>query len=513
MFADIWLPLLLSALAVFIILGALLLILRGRLFDFALTFLFGILIAGYLQGNFFNLRLGQMTGDLIVWKKYLGHSLLNTLLWTGILAIPFLVRMAGRKIWRPVLIFVSVLLIVMQSIGFVSSAISSNAFSHKRSVRYLSTKGMYNVSNSNNIFIIILDRLDQKFIKNMLKEDPNFYDNLDGFTQFMNNTSYYCRSFPSAIHMLTGAVSFYETPADEFFEKAWRESTFISDLRANGYTTKFYMSQPYLYTDIKQIDGIADNIADGKITIDSFEAIKDFTILSAFRYAPHALKANFHISTLAFDDIVTSTELVSPYKTNDARFFKDLKELKLSKSEKKKNFVYYHLNGMHDYILNEDAEPAGDTTSELVQMRACFTIVNEFLSQLKELGLYESSTIVITGDHGQSTDRWNLEAPVLTGLFVKLPGSAGTPLVRSNAPVSQDMLRATLIKAAGIETDKYGPTYFDIPENADIVLPFYYRLDKWGYRHYLEEFEIRGDANDFSNWHKISEIPIKYRHG
>ena len=57
-----------------------------------------------------------------------------------------------------------------------------------------------------------------------------------------------------------------------------------------------------------------------------------------------------------------------------------------------------------------------------MQMKACFKIVYDFLDQMKALGVYEDSTIIILGDHGKSMDKTNLDYAVRTGLFVKPKG-------------------------------------------------------------------------------------------
>ena len=58
----------------------------------------------------------------------------------------------------------------------------------------------------------------------------------------------------------------YDTPPT-VFEKAWKQSSFLPDLRKAGYTTKLYMDRPYMYTKIEQISHVADNVVDGRIKI------------------------------------------------------------------------------------------------------------------------------------------------------------------------------------------------------------------------------------------------------
>lgn len=512
---DIWLNVLLLALFVYLLIQIVFFLLKGRIFDILLSLLFGFLIAGYIQGNFLNLDFGQLTGDAISWQSYTTHALVNLAIWAGIAALPIVLRYFSRRVWKAVLTFLSVLLIGMQGVGLLSTISGSNVLSGaSQTGKYLSQKGMYELSSNHNLIVIVLDRLDQRYIEEMLATDPTFYDRLDGFIQYTDYTSYYCRTFPSGVNLLTGALSMYDTPADRFFEKAWKQSSFLPDLRKAGYTTKLYMDRPYMYTKIEQISHVADNVVDGRIKIKTMPMLKKFLKLSAFRYAPHALKPSFYVSTVEFGQVVDVNREFPPHVTDDAAFYQRLQATGLSLKEDKKNFVYYHLNGMHDQILDENARrlPKGERGSIVMQMKACFKIVYDFLDQMKALGVYEDSTIIILGDHGKSMDKTNLDYAVRTGLFVKPKGAAGTPLVRSDAPVSQEQFCSTIIEQAGLDNSKYGATFFDIPKNADVVRRFYYRVDRPN-RRYLEEFEIRGSAKDFNNWVKLREINIKYVHG
>ena len=133
---------------------------------------------------------------------------------------------------------------------------------------------------------------------------------------------------------------------------------------------------------------------------------------------------------------------------------------------------------------------------------------------MKDLGIYDDATIIITGDHGKSTDFDTPIKPITTGLFVKPKGSSGTPLAISSAPVSHANFQGTVAEAAGITSGEFGPSVFQVPEDADIVRQFLFRRDEPDYSaSYLEEFEIRGDSRDFANWRKVGVKPIEYVYG
>lgn len=514
-FNDIAWPVVLTGLICMGVICAVLIIFKGQIFDILTSFLLGLLIAGYLQGNFMNLQLGQLTGDAIPWQDYAGYAIVNTVVWILIIAIPFIIHYFSKKAWNATVKIVPGILIVIQLISLLS-IVSAPAASPKQSELYLSTEGIYDVAQDNNIILIVLDRLDEQLIEEVAADNPNYFDALDGFTRFTNNMSYYSRTFPAVPNIMSGKIYLFDQEPEEYFKDAWQNSEFLPELKQNGFDSRLYMSQGYCYQEAEDIVGVADNIAMGTPTVKTLPALKSFLRLSAYRYAPHVMKPSFWVSTERFGQLLDIQQEPAPYVMDDIAFYNALKDQKLSINEKGERFTYIHLNGSHaPFNMNENAEPVSESQSSyLQQTKGSFHIVYEYLNQLKALGKYKDATIIITGDHGISDDLNPLAEAKATGLFVKPAGSEGTPLQISNAPVNTDNLRATVIAAAGLDSAKYGPTYFEVNENANIERKFYNRInpqeDQPGY---LEEYTVNGDAKDFANWHKVGNIDIGYWYG
>jgi hypothetical protein len=297
--------------------------------------------------------------------------------------------------------------------------------------------------------------------------------------------------------------------------RAYEEGSLLKDLRRENYSTKLYIEDRYSFSGADQIKGLADNVIPGRVTLDKKLAVSKFLRLSAFKYAPHTMKAGFWINTAEFSDLIKDEREIPVFKTDDHLYFKNLKEDRLSTQSEKNNFIFIHLNGSHaPFNMNEHGQKVETKeTSVRQQTMGSFTIVREFLNQLKDMGLYEDANIIITGDHGKSTDIRKLDRPILTGLFVKRKGESG-PLKISKAPVDSDNFRGSLIKMAGIDSNEYAQAYWEVDPKEKNTRKYYYRVDirKGERRSYLEEFKVVGDANDFSNWHKLREIPMKYPH-
>lgn len=292
-FRDIWLPLLLIGLCVFLVISVLVSLTRGKVYDFLISLISGIVLAGYLQGNFLNPNLGQLTGDAIHWEAYKSHMLINTLVWIALIALPFIIKHFSKLIWKAFCAVSTSLIVIIQVVALIFTFASSGIAPQQRSDEYLSTRGMFEFSKNDNIIVFVMDRLDENYIKEILQDDPTYFDDLDGFVRYTNNLNYYCRTYPSVVNMLTGDITFYDEPASEFVTRAYQNSTMFKDLQAHNYQTKLYMERSYTYTDISQLRDIAANSIEGKVSVNKSLVSKYFLYFSAFRYAPFTMKPSF----------------------------------------------------------------------------------------------------------------------------------------------------------------------------------------------------------------------------
>jgi arylsulfatase A-like enzyme len=89
--------------------------------------------------------------------------------------------------------------------------------------------------------------------------------------------------------------------------------------------------------------------------------------------------------------------------------------------------------------------------------RGSFVVVDNYLEHLKELGVYEDATIIITADHGDFN-----EPSVI--FFVKGPEEEHEEMQVNDAPISHCELLPTLADYVGLDYTNYGSgsTVWDI---------------------------------------------------
>lgn len=273
--------------------------------------------------------------------------------------------------------------------------------------------------------------------------------------------------------------------------------------------------------DAQNYANIIDNVASAKKTIDYKAMIKQMLYLSIYRYSPEAMKPYFVADTNMLSKIVG----VAPdadsalYVEDDPAFWSGYKEKGLTVNEEiEGRFLFYHLSGAHPpYTMNEDAERVnGNETAENrnAQIVGNMNMIFRYIDELKEKGLYEETTIIITTDHarpprGDGTVADIMGSRVLT-LMVKPAGAdSNMPMQISNRQVCQDNLRASIISYFGLDTMDYGRTIESIGEEESMIRRVWMRGEIGFVEDKMYTFEITGDANDFSNWKIISTEVMK----
>ena len=524
---------LLCALGTTVIVCAILLPLRGRVFDIVFALFFWIALMLTVQGNYLNFGVSALTGDGTGADGFeVSYLILNCVIW-GVVGIGCLlaVLLIGQKYreWIPTVCTIAMITVIgMQGITMAVTSMTSDVWAPTVSVtkpedeeakaipHLLTYKNLDQVSSQNNVIWFVIDRFDVRFYEEAQKECPELFYNLDGFTYFNDMTSRYPRTFPSVAYMLTGVEHDFHDARSDYLTEAFANANFLKLLKENNYNVNIYTDQYYCYEDARALENYVSNSSKAE----SVEVIKkpslslDMTRLSLFRALPIAAKNTVgSISTSDFQKYIVYETEYPKYESADMKIIYDyLTDHPLTLTEEKNNFTFLHIAGCHlpnKYNENFEAPEKSDEWNSMVSMKQSFQIINLYIDQLKALGLYENATIIITGDHGslQGSDTRlptdpSYPNPILTALLVKESGSAGTPLMISSAPVMQADIIPTILRSERIMTDTdFGRSVFEISETEARTRKYNfqsYQKDSGGYE--VIEYEIVGRARDLKNW-------------
>lgn len=484
-------------------------LLHGKVFDYLLTAVFSALICGYLQGNFFNGKLAALTGDSVKWELQKFGMVGNFFLWLLIFLIPFVVLYVSRKVWKNVLIYVSAALVVMQAVAFVTIFTNGTADTASNKDNYLTTSEMGDYSTKHNTLVFLLDRMDYEHVEEIQKQDPTFFNKLDGFTTYNNAISEHARTMPAINYLFTNDNRLWNVPAEKYFETSWSQGgkNLLKDIKNQNYKIDFYTEIGLIFGNGSTVKNEISNMSCSVNQVSYNNLIRSLSKLSAYRYAPLSMKPFFWCDT---DDINHSIYSHSAMYQIDETLYDRVGDFHLT--DKTNYFKYYHFMGSHTpYTVNAEGVRTGKT-DVVSQTKGNFNILFRAFDKMKELGIYKDSTILILADHGEPvSDYCPLKKANRIGFFYKPAGSAGTPLKTSHAPVSFLNVPASMAKSAGIKDyHKYGKPIEEVGENDKVTRYFYKSIVEGGKEKTVYKYQIDGDAANFKNWKIISVQPAKY---
>lgn len=514
--------LLLLFVPLFIVFFSIIMFFKGTGTNIITSFILSFIVYGYIDAIFIN-NLEFAGGD--VNAESIACRTITIAVFFVLTEFIVISSLLLRKKWKNVVIFTSALFIIMNASGLVADVLTTDAFKDKAQDMYVeSQEGSLEVAQKENIIYFLFDRFDTDYYNEVIEDDPTYFDELDGFTYYSNNITRYPRTFPSVPYMITGKEYIGEESPEEYLETCYKESDFLKDLKNNGYNIDIYSAKHYTYTNAKSLLGIVDNIEPVKeIKSQKKDIAKHLIELSLYRNFSYYLSLkmiedtnHFTVSKLA--DIECDNDF---YKNDDAAYYEKLCKDGLKFSDNEKSYIFIHLEGAHaPYILDENCQKTDNATS-LSQTKGAFLIIKKYINELKRLGIYDNSTIIISGDHGipysdiRSIYSWYkegiaLHAPTVV-MFYK-PRSSNDKLNYSNIPLQSENIIPSIIQDANIKTDtNYGYSIKDIEGGADQIRKYYQMIHMNKKRKILFDiYDVYENANEFDNWKYKEKIETDY---
>lgn len=284
---------------------------------------------------------------------------------------------------------------------------------------YLSGKEQFVVSKKKNIITFILDAADNVYIENLMNNKPEVFSGFEDFTVYTNTCSVFDSTFQSVTQMYSGYTALPTYKISEWNKDAWGSQAaceFFDRFHKAGYKMNFYVNAELQFS---RLVGKFDNLA-----------------LSEEKL----YERDYYHSNSGFDG--------------------QLETMSLAEDEYNR-FNVIHLAGAHDIAegLNSFEE----------QMEYLFGIVRKYLDKLKEFGVYDDSTIIITADHGTHNI---YKHPNATPMFmIKEAGKKSDTLKTNSSPIYWTDFIPTYLVNAGLfdeKTDKslFGSSIYDFNENS-----------------------------------------------
>lgn len=437
----------------------LLAVLPRRAFPWGQGVLLGLGVAALLQGNGLNADYGALNGQAIAWGEYTVYGLINTALWAGILFICLSLRQWKR--FGALCVVLPCLLAVGEG-GWI--AYRAAQAPTPQTETYLSQAGLYTVGTEENLLVLVLDSVDADQFAQALAEDPDLSRRLEGFTWYRNAMGLSDPTKYGLPALLTGQA--YTQPVDYagFIAAAYADAPLYTMLAGDVWDTRFFTDSRYVSLDA----GVVDNLAREELAVnDPAGLTRDLLRLCAFRYAPHFLKPQLWMYSNVFLPYAQA-QGEPVYEVTDPAFDARLREEGLEATVERA-FRLIHLTGMHPpYTMDADCQYQAQGVTAQEQMRGCLRLAEDYLEQLRALGVYDRSAVLILADHGTDT----VHRPLL---LLKRPGDTGEMAV-NDAPVSYADLPATYV--ALLTGAQAGTELWSIPQGQARTRLYYHESSR-----------------------------------
>lgn len=456
-------------------------------------FIMGITMMGYIQNLFLNGKMEILDGDEQVWP--LAVRAVNLVLWLAVVAALMILCIRKKtiaKAGRAVCVY----LILIQTVTLAYLVLTKSPDNGSQTGE-LTIRNSLEVAREQNVLVFVLDRFDRSWMETLYEEDADFFAPLKDFTSYRNATSPFANTGAGIPYLLT-AAPWKEEYGTGYAAYAYQDSSLLQDIGQSGYDLGIYTNAIYVsdqvYDKLSNYDTVVEKTYDVGTTL--------YTMWKCAMYqtTPFVIKNQYSYYS---DDIAAMVKAPQVWDIeNDFPFSERLRGEGLSISDDyEKAFRFYHMHGAHEpYTFSDDMkyDKTGRESGLYSQIRGSMKIVYLYMEQLRELGLYDDATILITADHGQQTDfieetgkpQW-VSAPVL---MIKEPHSTGTQMQVCDVPVSQAEMMASMVRALGMEHEKYGRT-LDEAVDDPVTERTFVKL----YPEFVR-YTISGDVWDIENW-------------
>ena len=428
-----------------------------RLFYSYVLLVFSLALGFYIQGNFLNPAFNSLNGKEIAWSEYKINGIISIIAWILVFVVPQVVYAIKENIMSLIVKWGSLFVTAMQLVSLVvllltTHKVVSNDFA-------VTKNGEFELSSKNNTIMFVVDTLDASWFEDMLLPNEEYKKSLKDFTYFDDAVAGGAPTVLGIPTLLTGKIDMDASrDTSEYYKDAYESSSLFADMQKSNCNVKLFTEFYYLdYCDKNSVDNLK---MEQKYVISSRRGFMECLYKFVSFYAmPQFLKQNFWLYSGEFNQYITLEDNTSNlYKLDDAQFYQDFKEKGITTQNDKDTFVMYHLNGAHSpYVMDENAQAVpSDSIGVDSQIRGIFKIIKEYMDELKAKGIYDSSTIIITADHG-GIDIYSNPA-----ILVKERNANHDEMVVSDSKITFTNVNNTIASSTLKDSSAYGENVFEV---------------------------------------------------
>lgn len=516
-------------LLVWILLAAVACLFKKRAFAVVVAVVFSVALSCYTQALFMNVGLPQADGGVVNWDDYTTITVLSAAAWIALIAVSVVAVIRYPRKAQMGFCLVALALVVVQGAGVASLFVGESGASNVAGrTMMVSEKGLLDVSAKTNVVEFVLDNYDTALLEQAVSEEPEMFDGFEGFTWFKDSAGSMIPTRYGNVFLLTGVLPREDESFSAFLANRYARSPYLGDIRKAGYDVGVYsdtLGEQYLSADeaiqhlyrytsnIAPLDHDAMDVPATAVSLLRCALYRDLPWLAkplVWFYTDEVNRSMFGSGRAASDK--------TPYLMDDGSLLSRLCTEGLSTNDQDASYRYIHVIGAHDpFSLDRNGEEVGvGNSNPLDQAIGSMKIVETYINELKQLGVYDQTTVIVTTDHGswwcQEGEIDQPKSPiVLFKSAASVAGGRDNPLAVSESPVSAGDILATVEEVIGAPNSaSFGESLVDKVEDGsryrkgEQTRYFYMTTSDGVHDQKIQKYAINGDARDLCSWSRTN---------
>lgn len=473
---------------------------------------------------------GSLDGHLIDWGHAAWRGWLDAAAWAGMLLCAALF---ARRLERPLV--VAAVAVCIAQFGVLGAAAAQNRAEFLEKFGSAPTHdalpAMRQFSATQNVLHVILDSFQTDIFDEIVSNGPagaGYRAALDGFVFYEENVGIFPYTYFALPAILSGRIYRNDLPKKEFIRQVFSGDTILNAAAASGFEIDI-ATEPLMldmmtngsYTNAYLVPGQSGPSPRALARSEAAELAD----LALFRLSPHFLKRRvYNDQRWLVQRALASEEHMRYFYFAHNLFLHDVTS-NMTADRAAPVYKFFHVMSPHaPMVVDEQCAFAGralDRNRQTVtwQSRCTLEFVVGLLDRMKQLGIYDSTLIVLMADHGGHIppDRYHppdpangfaihpwIVAMASPLLLIKMPGASG-PLSSSPAQTSALDVAPTISSALGLGAAFPGTVVTDLASELPRERRFYYY--PWRREDYvtdyilpIRELLIRGSIFENDSW-------------
>jgi hypothetical protein len=379
-YESIIIELLLISFFAIILFSATLLLIPERYFNKFIIFTFLVSLLFWLEGNFFVINYGLITGQDIPWGDYLGVQIIDFLVWVIILIGGYIFR---DKIIPHISFLASILIIgqiIMAGFLYIDNPVMNNPVT---TTKISMDENLLTFSEKKNVILIIVDQFQSDIFNEILKDQPSNKAIFDGFTYYSDAISGFPKTKAAIPHLISDTWYDNSIPYSEYIENEFANNSIVNKLQKDGYLVSV---SPGLEKWINSNGTINKSIISHQQESGSVELIR----VVPFRYFPHVIKQFF-----------VYTPFIGLSKGHmDLELHQFILNGLTTTSDDEISIKIFYLFAAHPPFAYDENLNIGGKPDQISQSKGALKIIANLLDEMKRNNVYDNSAIIVTADHG-----------------------------------------------------------------------------------------------------------------